>query len=850
MHRKLIYLVCTVLVLGLWLSGTVVNAQNQIRNWEFDEPFVTGGGGDVNTNWWLWESANFTGLSVVQGAALSGENALQVAMPPGATGSLQVYQSFLKLEQGVTYTISFMARADAPRTVTVMLMGRTLHNWQTFWTQAGIELTTEPQTYTYQYEHTGATVGGTGVFDDDIDWCFDHAGSDIDAYYDHIWLGVGPPPIPNATVSAYNPSPAQGAIYNETWATLTWTPGDTAVSHDVYFGESFADVNDGTGNTFQGNEDSAFFIVGFPGFAYPDGLVPGTTYYWRIDEVNDADPNSPWKGNIWSFSVPFRNAHKPYPSDGASFVATDVILNWAAGLGAKMQTLYFGQSFEDVNNGTGDTNKGQLTTTNTTSFDPGILAPETTYYWRIDEFDGAVARTGDIWSFTTTLPGLGTAIAERWNNISSIDLNTLKNDPRYPNNPDVTETITEFSWNGPDTDDYGGRIEAWIYVPDTGDYTFWLNTDDHGELWLSTDDDSSNVVLVAEESSWADLNAWDSGEQQSDPIPLIGGERYYIMALWKEAGGGDHCQVAWQGPGIPDRIIVAGTYLSPYEPLTAYGAKPGNLTTGVTQAPTLEWKPGLQAASHEVYFGTDADALANATKASPEYKGARTLGEESFVPGQLAWESTYYWRVDEVNAANPDSPWTGAVWSFTTANFLIVDDFESYNDINEGEPGSNRIYNAWVDGFDDPTNGSQVGHLDPPFVERIIVHSGNQSMSLYYDNAVGKSEAEKTLTSRRNWTENGVNTLVIWYIGDAANAAETMYVVLNGTAGVDNPDANAAQVTAWTEWTIDLQAFADQGVNLTSVNTITIGFGNRINPVAGGSGMMYFDDIRLYPPAP
>ena len=68
-----IYLVCTVLVLGLWLSGTAANAQNQIRNWEFDEPFVTGGGGDVNTNWWLWESANFTGLSVVHGAALSGE---------------------------------------------------------------------------------------------------------------------------------------------------------------------------------------------------------------------------------------------------------------------------------------------------------------------------------------------------------------------------------------------------------------------------------------------------------------------------------------------------------------------------------------------------------------------------------------------------------------------------------------------------------------------------------------------------------------------------------------------------------------------------------------------------------
>ncbi len=837
--------VCTVLILVLWLPGTAANAQNQIHNWEFNEPFVTGGGGDVNTNWWLWESANFTGLSVVQGTALSGENALHVAMPPGATGSLQVYQSFLKLEQGITYTISFMARADAPRTITVRLMGRTLYNWQAFWTQTGIELTTEPQTYTFEYEHTGDTVGGTGVFNDDIDWCFDHAGSDVDVYYDHIWLGVGPPPLPQAIFSAYNPSPADGAIYNDTWATITWSPGDVAVSHDVYFGESFDDVNDGTGNTFQGNEISTFLVVGFPGFPFPDGLVPGTTYYWRVDEVNDADPNSPWKGPVWSFSVPFRKAHKPYPSDGASFVATDAILIWASGLEAKMQTLYFGRSLEDVNNGTGDTNKGQLNTA-TTSFDPGILAPETTYYWRVDQFDGAATRTGEIWSFTTTRPGLGTAIAERWNNISSTDLNTLKNNPRFPNNPDVTETITGFSWNGPDTDDYGGRIEAWVYVPDTGDYTFWLNTDDQGELWLSTDDDSSNVVLVAEESSWADLNAWNSGEEQSSPIPLIGDERYYIMALWKEGGGGDHCQVAWQGPGIPDRIIIAGTYLSPYEPLNAYGAKPCNLTTGVKQTPTLEWKPGLQAASHEIYFGTDPEALANATKASPEYKGARTLGEESFVPGQLSWESMYYWRVDEVNTVNPDSPWVGNVWSFTTANFLIVDDMESYNDINEGEPGSNRIYLGWPDGFDNPAiNGSTVGHLDAPFAEQAIVHSGNQSMPFAYDNGVGKSEATLTLTYPRDWTENGVDTLVIWYIGDAANAAETMYVVLNGTSGVDNPNPNAAQVTAWTEWRIDLQAF---GINLTNVNTITLGLGNRANPTAGGSGMMYFDDIRLYAP--
>jgi len=195
--------------------------------------------------------------------------------------------------------------------------------------------------------------------------------------------------------------------------------------------------------------------------------------------------------------------------------------------------------------------------------------------------------------------------------------------------------------------------------------------------------------------------------------------------------------------------------------------------------------------------------------------------------------------------ANADSPWTGPLWSFTTANFLIIDDFESYNDINEGEPGSNRIYNAWVDGFNDPTNGSQVGHLDPPFYEETIVHGGNKSMPLYYDNAVDKSEATLTLTDKRDWTINGVTTLTIWFRGASGNVAEQMYVALNGNARVDHDDPDAALSARWTEWNISLQAFADQGVNLANVTSITLGHSS----VTGGRGTMYFDDIRLYPPA-
>ena len=177
-----------------------------------------------------------------------------------------------------------------------------------------------------------------------------------------------------------------------------------------------------------------------------------------------------------------------------------------------------------------------------------------------------------------------------------------------------------------------------------------------------------------------------------------------------------------------------------------------------------------------------------------------------------------------------------------------MDDFESYNDLNPDEPDSNRIFNAWVDGFDNPTiNGSIVGYAVSPFAEQTIVHGGFQSMPFSYNNSLGISEATLTLTYPRDWTEEGVGVLSLWFRGDSSNAAEPMYIVLNGTAVVNHDNPNAAQIDNWTQWNIDLQEF---GVNLTKVNKITLGFGNRNNPVVGGSGLVYFDDFRLYRPAP
>jgi hypothetical protein len=213
-------------------------------------------------------------------------------------------------------------------------------------------------------------------------------------------LGFGYLVLSDATAGdqpqARRPDPKDGALIEETWVNLSWSPGDFAVSHDIYIGDNFDEVDAGAESTFVGNQTGTFIVVGFPGFPIPDGLVPGTTYYWRIDEVNETEPNSPWKGNIWSFSVPPKTAYFPVPADGGEFVSVDVSLTWTAGYGAKLHTVYFGETFEEVDNATGGSPQGTL------NYSPGTLKMAKTYYWRVDEFDVVETHKGDVWSFTRT----------------------------------------------------------------------------------------------------------------------------------------------------------------------------------------------------------------------------------------------------------------------------------------------------------------------------------------------------------------------------------------------------------------------------------------------------------------
>jgi len=193
---------------------------------------------------------------------------------------------------------------------------------------------------------------------------------------------TGGPTLPGAATS---PSPSNGAASVSVNADLAWSAGGGATSHDVYFGtDSTPDATE-----FLGNQAGTTFD--------PGTLANSTTYYWRIDEVNDAGTTT---GTVWSFTTesaggtPPAQAANPNPSNGATNVGRNTNPSWTAGAGATSHDVYFGtdptpDAGEFLGNQTG------------TSFEPGRLARRTTYYWRIDEVNSNGTTTGVVWSFRT-----------------------------------------------------------------------------------------------------------------------------------------------------------------------------------------------------------------------------------------------------------------------------------------------------------------------------------------------------------------------------------------------------------------------------------------------------------------
>ncbi|MHC4464567.1 MAG: sugar-binding protein, partial [Planctomycetota bacterium] len=442
----------------------------------------------------------------------------------------------------------------------------------------------------------------------------------------------------------------------------------------------------------------------------------------------------------------------PSPADDMDDVSRDTNLSWDAGCFAATHNLYFGTLFDDVNTATVTDGKAVLLGQGLTDtvFDPGRLEFDQTYYWRVDEVNAPptshVVFKGDVWSFTVE------PFAYAIENITATASSSAP--AKAPEN-----TI-----NG------SGLDESGLLHGKEGDDNMWLSGIAGPQpTWIKYEFDK--VYKLHE------LWVWNSNEFLE---PMVG-FGFKDVTIEYSVNGADYTTLGAthefaQAPGTPEyahnTTVVFGGIEAKYVRLTAHSNWGGllnqyglsevrffyipvqarepspdsgatDVSIGTIDAPadvTLGFRAGREAATHNVYFSTDQQAVADGTAA------VTTVTETSYGPLSLDLSQTYYWRVDEVNEAETPTTWQGDLWDFKVQEYFVVDDIESYNDLDPGDPESKRIFNVWIDGYGIATNGSLVGYEMPPFCERTIVHGDKQSMPLAYNNTGGAaySEAERT----------------------------------------------------------------------------------------------------------
>ena len=756
---------------------------------------------------------------------------------------------------------------------------------------------------------------------------------------------------------------------------------------------------------------------------FMDGLVDDVRMYNRAlteSELHDA---------MLGIDMTPALASEPYPADGATDVPSDVVLSWKPGAYAPAvngHKVYLSKSIDDVSNGIGG-----ITVDNSSYAPPQRLDFDTTYYWGVDEANSVSGwDQGIIWQFE---------VESFVYPITSENITVTASSALQSMGPENTVNAS-----GLNADDLHSTLAT----------DMWLSSSEPNGAWIQYEFDKAYKLH--------ELWVWNSNQLVES---IVGFGVKEVVVEYSEDG------LEWkilegvsefaQSPGAEgyahDTVVrfdgavamfIKINALSNWGGLAQYGLsevrffcipvhagapQPESGAIGQDMDITLSWKSGREAAAHNVYLDADRQAVLDGI--AP----VATVTEPRYTVQSLNVNTTYYWRVDEVNETEIPAIWQGDVWSFTTREFLVVDDFESYTD---DDTAGKAVWKSWTDGFGVPDNGAQVGYLLPPYAEQTIVHSGLQSMPLSYDNTVGvtNSEAALALTALRDWTKHDIDVLSLWFRGNPAsvgsfvevpagtytmtgsgtditgtadqfhsafktlngpgsivarvnsienthawakagvmiretldagskhafacvtpengvatqgrtaldgtsfstnqagitaphwvklerdaagnftvshsangtlwepvgstvptnismtssvhiglaltshdaaltcqavfsnvamignvsgqwvhqdvgitsNAAEPMYVALSNADGasavVANDDPTACTMNIWTEWVIPLQAFADQGINLTDVDKIAIGLGSKGGAASGGTGTVYIDDIRLYRP--
>jgi len=455
------------------------------------------------------------------------------------------------------------------------------------------------------------------------------------------------------------------------------------------------------------------------------------------------------------------------PVDGATDVVRNPELSWKGGVAPKYD-VYFGVSAEDVAAATTADPRGVLVSSGqaTASYEPARLDLAQTYYWRVDSVTDEGTAKGRVWSFTSEPFSYPMAAASITATASSMASNAMGPgkavDGSGLNAADLHSARSEDMWLSA-----MGDTQPWIQFAFDKTYSLdkmviW-NSNQLIEPLLSLGVKDVTVEISTDGQAWTALGDYvftqadgTEGHPADFTVDCAGVPAKFVRFTIKSNWGG----------GIPQYGLSEVRFF--WMPKSAREPSPANGATGVSAAASLSWRAGHEAGEHQVFLGTDA---ANLTKVG-------TTDVDSFTP-QLAFNQTYFWKVVEVNAAETPGIWESDVWSFTTASFLAIDDFEAYTD-DEGS----RIYESWVDGVTDSKSGSTVGYLQAPFAETKTVHAGKQAMPLKYDNSASfsVSEAELAFDTAQDWTAKQASAVTVWFRGEAPAFAQLANgnIVMNG----------------------------------------------------------------------
>ena len=582
------------------------------------------------------------------------------------------------------------------------------------------------------------------------------------------------------------------------------------------------------------------------------------------------DPDNPSQGlRVARASTPLLHidyiidwpfATQPNPADGTTGIARDdTVLSWTPGAFAHKHDVYFGTSFNDVSDATtGSSVFMGRQAPNTYALDRLELGQ--TYYWRVDEVNAPPDSTiskGEVWQFTAEpyvypLDGTNiTATASSSNSEGEGPENTINGSGLDENALHSAESAN--MW----VSARGGPAPTWIQYEFDRAYKLnemrvW-NHNTTFESYVGFGIKDVTIEYSANGTDWTELD----GVPEFARAPAAPGYAHNTTVDFAGVAAKYVKITANDNWGLLNQYGLSEIRFF-YLPVCAREPSPDSGATDVDPEVTLSFRAGREAVKHYVYLGTDKQAVIDGTA------DVTTVTETTYDPLFLDLGQTYYWRIDEVNEAEAVATWQSDIWDFTTRDYLIVDDFEDYNI-------GNAVWWSWKDGFgygeeggkpayDGNGTGSVVGDETslPTFMEMSFVHSGYQSMPYWYDNNkqgfAQYSEAALTLpATERDWTAEGCNKLSLWFRGESANIADPLYVAIANVGGtpavVYHDDPSAVQLTSWTQWIIPLQSLADQGLDLTNVDSIAIGVGthdNVTNP--GGSGKIYIDDITLYLP--